>query len=316
MSQKILAIDITNAIFRIAAQNMKYAKGEFSAPLAIHSLLLMMKKYYTTYKPDKIYFCFEGEHNWRKTHTKSKDVVTFQQYKGNRVVDKTMENVISILVEFQTLLENATTCITLRHPLCEGDDLIAGVAQLHSSLGDSVTIISSDKDFLQLLKYPNVKLFDPLSAKFRTCEDVEYFIFEKCIRGDRGDNIISAYPNVRSTKLKLAMTDDYVKTEILNHTWSIKIGEEEKTYKVADIFEENKMLMILDAQPQHIKDVIFQHIEEQNNLVKKFDNFEMIRFFTRNGLQKVLQNITDFIPMFNLKNIKHEKNENDDLLNY
>ena len=262
MSKNILAIDTTNAIFRIAAQNMKYSKGEFSAPLAIHALLLMIKKYYTTYKPDMIYFAFEGRNNWRKTYTKSPEVLTFQKYKGNRVVDKTMENVISILIEFQNLLENATTCITLQHEICEGDDLIAGVAQHHSMLGDKVTIVSTDKDFIQLLKYKNVKLFDPLSNAFRTCDDVEFFIFEKCIRGDKGDNVISAYPRVRSTVLKKAMTDDYTKTEILNHTWNITIGEEEKIYRVGDLFEENKRLLILDEQPDYVKDAIFSHIKE------------------------------------------------------
>ena len=313
MNKNILVIDTTNAVFRIAAQNMKYAKGEFSAPLAIHSLLLMLKKYFTSYKPDKIYFTFEGKNNWRKTYTLSPEALTYQKYKGNRVVDKTMENVIEIIIEFQALLEKATTCITLQHDLCEGDDLIAGVTQYHAAQGDNVTIVSSDKDFIQLLQHRGVKLYDPLSNKFRTCDDVEFFIFEKCIRGDSGDNVISAYPRVRSTKLKEAMTNDYTKTEILNHTWTITIGDEEKTYRVGDLFEENKKLLILDSQPQYVKDAIFTHIAEQNALDKKFDNFEMIKFLTRNNMSNVLKSISDFIPMFN---IKHVKDVNESLFVY
>lgn len=308
MNKNILVIDTTNAVFRIAAQNMKYAKGEFSAPLAIHALLLMLKKYFTSHKPDKIYFTFEGKNNWRKSYTQSSEALTYQKYKGNRVVDKTMENVIDIIIEFQALLEKATTCITLHHHLCEGDDLIAGVTQYHAAQGDNTTIISSDKDFIQLLQHKGVKLYDPLSSSFRTCDDVEFFIFEKCIRGDSGDNVISAYPRVRSTKLKEAMVNDYVKTEILNHTWNITIGGEEKTYRVGDLFEENKKLLILDSQPQYVKDAIFTHIVEQNGLDKKYDNFEMIKFLTRNNMNNVLKSVSDFIPMFNIKNVK-EVNE-------
>jgi DNA polymerase-1 len=53
----------------------------------------------------------------------------------------------------------------------EADDLIATYVEQILAEGAKVTIISSDKDLMQLFKM-NVRIYDPMKNKFITSEDV------------------------------------------------------------------------------------------------------------------------------------------------
>ena len=53
----------------------------------------------------------------------------------------------------------------------EADDLIATYSEQILKEGAEVTIISSDKDLMQLYK-KNVRIFDPMKSKFITTEDI------------------------------------------------------------------------------------------------------------------------------------------------
>ena len=73
----------------------------------------------------------------------------------------------------------------------EADDLIATYAELILDKGAKVTIVSSDKDLMQLFK-KNVRIYDPMKNKFITLDDIynkldQYIPYEYTV-----DNIQSA----------------------------------------------------------------------------------------------------------------------------
>ena len=70
----------------------------------------------------------------------------------------------------------------------EADDVIA-VLTARLSSNSSVLILSSDKDFSQLQKYPNVTQYSPILKRFIKIDDPKTFIREHVLRGDRGDGI-------------------------------------------------------------------------------------------------------------------------------
>lgn len=78
----------------------------------------------------------------------------------------------------------------------EADDVIAGVVKLTQEFGyhEDVMIISSDKDFIQLQKYKNVKQFSPGTKKLVTEADPAQYLHEHIFRGDSSDGV----PNVLS----------------------------------------------------------------------------------------------------------------------
>lgn len=76
---------------------------------------------------------------------------------------------------------------------CEADDIIGVLAKNYHAT-ESVLIVSNDKDFQQLLYYPNVKLYSPHKKTMVECEDPTMFLFEQIVRGDSSDGI----PNILS----------------------------------------------------------------------------------------------------------------------
>lgn len=301
---KILVVDIPNLFFRVvAAHNTKFGGDEEDkAGLALHSCLNTMNKWYTKVQPDKIIVVFEGSNNWRKTYTKSPECKSGVIYKGNRVKDPSMEHLFQVITDFETLARNHTSIVCLSADTLEGDDLIAGCAQYFSKEGHEVIILSGDKDFMQLLKLDNVKLLNPDKGEFRECDNPEYFIFEKCIRGDTGDNVRSAFPRVRSKRLEKAYQDQYEMVSLMNETWSITDNEKEKKFSVKELFEENQLLMDLEKQPDDIRDLIFSTINDGIEKRGKFSMFAFQKFVGQHGLKQIGENVNKFIKLLSCDN--------------
>jgi hypothetical protein len=303
-----LVIDVPNIFWRtISAQSGKWSgTTEENSALALHSCLISIRKWFNKVNPDQIIVVFEGQKNWRKTYTASEEAIAKTPYKGNRVKDPSMDHLYLTLNDFEAMARDHTSIICLSAPEVEGDDLISGCARRFSKEGDKVVILSGDKDFIQLLKYPGVTLLNPDKGELRTHEDPEYFMFEKAFRGDSGDNVRSAFPRVRATRLQKAYNDPYELTLIMNEEWSVTDPEtlEVTTYRVKDLFEENQLLMNLERQPDHIKAIIDSTIDHGLNNHGKFNLFAFSKFLGKHELNNIAADIDKFIKVFNCQPVK------------
>jgi DNA polymerase-1 len=116
-------------------------------------------------------------------------------------------------------------------PNYEADDLIATYAEQILAKGAKVTIVSSDKDLMQLYR-KDVRLFDPMKNKFITLEDIvtkfgvgpEKVIDVQSLAGDSSDNV----PGVPGIGVKTA-------AELIN-----KYGTLEKLLDNAQEIKQNK----------------------------------------------------------------------------
>jgi len=116
-------------------------------------------------------------------------------------------------------------------PNYEADDLIATYTEQILAKGAKVTIISSDKDLMQLYK-KDVRLFDPMKNKFITPEDIvtkfgvgpEKVIDVQSLAGDSSDNV----PGVPGIGVKTA-------AELIN-----RYGTLEKLLDNANEIKQNK----------------------------------------------------------------------------
>jgi hypothetical protein len=305
---KRLVVDTSNILFRVASANNKYNTGaEDLAGLCMHSALNTLKSYHRKIKPDQIAVAFEGAKNWRKEFTKSTDCISQRYYKGNRVTDDSKIAFYELIAAFENLARNHTSLVCLSNPRLEGDDVIAGYAQHFSAVGDEVIILSGDKDFIQLLKLPGVSLLNPDDGKLRGWDketgekiDPEYFMFEKALRGDTGDNVIAAYPRVRSTKIMKAFTDEFAKANMMNETWEFTPpdGGVTRTMVVGDLFKENMTLMNLFEQPEDIRALIKQTIEHEILNHGQFSYFHFTKFCAKFGLKKIAEDAQYFTEMF------------------
>lgn len=317
---KRLIVDTSNLLFRVAAANNKHNSGTAQdlAGLAMHSSLNTLKSFYRKVQPDQVAVAFEGADNWRKTYTRSTECVSKRLYKANRVKDDSMIPFFELITSFEQLARQHTSLVCLSHPQLEGDDVIAGYAQHFSAKGDEVIILSGDKDFIQLLDLPGVSLMNPDDGKLRGTDkktgeriDPRYFMFEKCIRGDAGDNVMSAYPRVRSTKIEAAFKDEYSRTNLFNETWEFSDPStgEKRIYRVGDLFKENELLMDLSKQPADIRQLITQTIEHEVVHHGQFSLFHFQKFCGKYSLKKISEDATYFIELFSSTGLKSPHRE-------
>lgn len=298
---KILMFDGSNILYKTF-----YANGnedaETQAGLAHHAALTTLNKYYKLYKPSVTVVAFDRS-NWRKKYTATDACVSKKPYKGNRRLTMTpkqrekYEAFCEHITEFEEMLRTKTGIVTLAGQDLEADDLMAGVAQaLHET--HDIIIVSADKDLMQLLRFPSVVLIDPATGKPRTLTDYEMnadlFMFIKCMRGDAGDNVQSAYPRLRMTRIKEAFNDPYIRSNLMEETWTDQTGRE---MKVKDLFNENELLMDLAKQPQDIRDRILDTVLDGFENRGKFSHFHFLRFCGKYDMKNISASLEQFVHL-------------------
>ena len=293
-----MVIDTPNVLFRVAASNSRYNEGtpEEKAGLAMHVSLNVFLKFYKKFRPQQLAVVFEGSQNWRKTHTKTKSV-SGVQYKANRVKDPSMEPFFELIKSFEELVRHHTSLICLSHPMLEGDDCIAGFCQKYTNPEDEIIVISGDKDMTQLLKQKNVQIYTP-DDKIITHEDPDFYMFEKCFRGDKGDNVPSAYPHLRTDKIKAAYTDELLRQNLFNHV--LQSDEDgNPILHVKDLWKENELLMDLTKQPEEIRAIMKETVDREVENHGKFDFFFFNKFLGKYRLQKIAEQASNYVDLFN-----------------
>jgi hypothetical protein len=289
-----MVFDTNNLLFRVAAVNMGKTFGtpEEQAGLALHTAFQSVHKYYKRFKPDQWALTFEGRDNWRKTHTKSADAVAGNVYKANRVKDASMVPFFELLESFREVMTEHSSAVILSNDVLEGDDSFSAYVQKNTEEGHTVIGVSGDRDFVQLYKCPGFMLINPDTGKERNQpgdkdyeEDLDYWTFLKCVRGDKGDHVFSAFPRVREDKIK--------------NTWDIKDenGNVIKTHRVGDLFEENKLLMDLFHQPEHIKEIMREMVIQAEANINSYSNFHFLRFLGKHKLNHIAEHIDQYTDM-------------------
>lgn len=309
-----LLIDGSN-LCHIHFHGNKNADDDTFLSLTFMTALNSIKYLYLKFKPKNIIIVFDNKLSWRKVYTEDiESCVTHVKYKSKRHKNKTAKELerLAILEEniivLKEMFQKHTSILTLSRKLLEGDDLIAGYIQLYPQ--EKTIIVSSDKDFYQLIT-DNVKLYNPVSEKFRTLEDwdddAKLFIFEKCFRGDDGDSVISSYPRIRRNKIKQAYTDDFTLNNVMNNKFSVEYINHDgdlimTEYTTKDVFEENKLLMDLTCQPEEIKSLIKKTILEERdaNCDVRMSMFNFLKFCNKYQLVNIIKNAQSFMIPFNL----------------
>lgn len=303
---RYVCFDISNLLYRTFFAN-RAEEETVVAGLATHSGMTTLNKYFKMFKPDRIVMAFD-RHSWRKTYTASEECVSKKPYKGNRNKDdmtpsekEKYKRFIDHMKVFEQMIQEHTTIISLAANELEADDLIAGFCQMHTSEDDEIIVVSTDSDLLQLCRQSNVRVVSPATDKDQSLEeydgDAEFYTFVKCFRGDRTDNVLSAYPRVHMSKLKKAYTDPFMLVQILKTKWT----DQNKTeFLVEDLFFENELLINLTRQPPHIRELIEQTITDELNRTRKFSMFYLLKFVGKYQLKKILENIANYTPMLSL----------------
>jgi 5'-3' exonuclease len=215
----------------------------------------------------------------------------YPEYKGHRELDPDVnwENYGLLVKEFYSILEESGIIISRTYQ-AEGDDLIYQWSKYLNSVGESVVIISMDRDLSQLVNYNNgvftvqydstrrckgffadQKFYDSLDNGGDIVEsvadifsisdlvtskesigeelsnvlkgvlkhtpsniiDVDTFVFEKVLRGDKGDNIYSPYTYMKG-KRRMGIGEKGAEKIINNYNFK-------KKFEVRDLFDSDRI---------------------------------------------------------------------------
>jgi hypothetical protein len=169
----------------------------------------------------------------------------------------------------------------------EADDVIAVLTARLAAHG-SVLILSSDKDFGQLQKYPNVTQYSPILKRFIKIDNPKTFIKEHIIKGDRGDGI----PNFLSADNTFAVGE---RQKVINskklQEWITKDATE---FCSTDVmlrgYKRNQTLVDFDYIPNDIQEKIVQAFDESKPANKQ----QMLNYFIEKGLKVMIESVSDF----------------------
>jgi DNA polymerase-1 len=177
-------------------------------------------------------------------------------------------------------------------PNYEADDLIATYVEQILAKGAKVTIVSSDKDLMQLYK-KDVRLFDPMKNKFITPEDIvnkfgvgpEKVIDVQSLAGDSSDNV----PGVPGIGVKTAaeLINKYGTLEkLLDNTHEIKQNKRRET------LTENKEKAIISKKLVTLmKDTPVERKIEEFQL-KEIDKDKLYKFLREMEFNRLLSSVT------------------------
>jgi len=308
-----LIIDTQNLFMRVR-HGVRAPDTDQQFGMALHTIFNSIKMVWNQFEGSHTVFCLEGR-SWRK------DV--YEPYKANRkaaAIKRTPREVeednlfFEVMDGFVQFISKNTNCTVLRHPNAEADDMISRWIALHPD--DQHVIISSDSDFQQLIA-KNVKIYNGIAALLYTdtgiydkdgkiaknkhgkelpVPDPEWLLFEKCMRGDDGDNVMSAFPGVRTKKL-LEAYDDREKqgfswNNLMLSKWTDHDG---KDHRVRDDYERNRLLIDLGQQPADLVEKFDEVIT--NSIIRdprKQVGLALLRFCNVHGLKRIEQSIGDF----------------------
>jgi hypothetical protein len=281
-------VDLNQVLISNLMQHLKFAtkENEMNEALIRHMCINTIRSNVRQFKSKypNVVLCCDSKHYWRRDY--------FPFYKSQRKVDREASGLDWGLI-FDTLnrirdeLKEYFPYRVIDVDGAEADDVIAVLSARYAN-HDQVLILSSDKDFGQLQKYPNVTQYSPILKRFIKIDNPSVFIKEHIIKGDRGDGI----PNFLSADNTFAAGERQkpINSKKLNEWVQKDATEFCTTDDMLRGYKRNQMLVDFDYIPNEI----------QAKIVEAFDNAKpaskekMLNYFIDKGLKVMIESINDF----------------------
>lgn len=228
--------------------------------------------------------CCDNKNYWRR------DIFPF--YKSHRKKDREKSDfdwnlIFNVLNKIRDELKEFSPYKVIEVPFAEADDIIAVLTErFHDT--QPILILSSDKDFVQLQKYENVRQYSPALKRFINTDNPYAFVKEHIIRGDRGDGI----PNFLSADNTFVLGER--QKSINSKKLSEWLDQDPNDFCINDQmlrgYKRNQMLVDFDHIPTDMK----------NNINETYDNLEpkkrqvFLTYLMKKNMRNLIQDIGDF----------------------
>ena len=232
----------------------------------------------------------------------------YSDYKGNR-----SEAPEDLVPQFEYIRKSVTAFNLPSVELInyEADDLIATYTEQILKKGAKVTIVSSDKDLMQLYK-KDVRLYDPMKSKFITSKDVidkfgvdpKKVIDVQSLAGDSSDNV----PGVPGIGIKTAaeLINKYDTLEKL-----LDKAHEIKQNKRRETIIENKEKAIISKKLVTLKKDVPTKEKIEEFRFKEIDKDKLYKYLREMEFNRLLSSVISTYgePELSVKNIDYYPKE-------
>tara|TARA_B100001245_G_scaffold235114_1_gene222183 strand:- start:811 stop:1611 length:801 start_codon:yes stop_codon:yes gene_type:complete len=257
---------------------------EIDENMVRHMILNSLRMYRTKYSSEfgELVLCYDSKHYWRRDY--------FPEYKSSRRKSREKSDldwnaIFLCLNKIKDELRDNMPYKFIEIYGAEADDII-GV--LCSEYSDEIMIISGDKDFIQLQKYPNVKQYSPITKKSVNGENPGGYLKEHIFKGDTSDGV----PNVLSPDN--TFTDGLRQKPLgkkkiaswMEHDFDDVAPNDE----VKRNYQRNRKLIDLTYTPEELSSEIINTYKE----APYGDRSKLLNYF----IQKRLRNLTESIGEF------------------
>jgi len=234
-------------------------KVQIDEDLVRHIVLNCIRSYSKQFrsKYGKMVICCDNKNYWRRE--------VFPFYKSHRRKDREKSDfdwnlIFNTLNKIKAELKDFAPYSVLEVESCEADDIIAVITEKQAAENEAVLILSSDKDFVQLQKFDNVKQYSPILKRFISSSEPDIFTKEHILRGDRGDGI----PNFLSPDNTFAMGEKQkrINTKKLTEWLSSDPNDFCTTDEMKRGYSRNKQLIDFDSIPSNLKTKILEEYEK------------------------------------------------------
>ena len=273
-------ISLASMMMHLHMSKSKEPDGNMVRHMILNSLRMYRTRFSSEY--GELVLCYDSKHYWRRDY--------FPEYKSGRRKsrekdDKYWDEIFSCLNEIKDELRKNLPYKFLEVYGAEADDII-GI--LCSTISEEIMIISGDKDFIQLQKFPNVKQFSPITKKSVNGANPGGYLKEHIFKGDTSDGI----PNVLSPDN--TFTDGLRQKPLgkkkiaswMEHNFDDVAPNDE----VKRNYQRNKKLIDLAYTP----DELSREIIDTYNEAPFGDRSKLLNYF----IQKRLKNLTESIGEF------------------
>lgn len=274
-------VAISNLMEQIGSSKTKVDEG-LVRHMILNTIRTYVKRFKKTHGPEVVIAC-DNKKYWRR------DI--FEHYKAGRKKARQSSGhdwntIFECLNKIRDELKEFSPYKVIDVDSCEADDVIAVLASKFSA-NEKVMILSSDKDFAQLQRFPNVEQYSPILKKYIKEPLPLIQLKQLVIRGDKSDGI----PNIL-TRGDVFVTGGRQRpiTEAKIIKW---INQKPVDFCTEDMlinFSRNEMLIDLTKIPENLKESILDTYENTKGCTKQ----EFMNYMVANRLKILIEHINEF----------------------
>ena len=272
-------IAVANLMMNLKMNNSKTIDESMVRHMILNSIRMYRMEHHDEY--GEVVLTWDSKHSWRRDY--------FPEYKASRrkgreESDLDWDDIFGTLNKIRNEIKENFPYKYLEVFGAEADDIIGFLCE--ENRDEKIMIISGDKDFIQLQKYPNVKQWSPITKKDVNGFNPTTYLKEHILRGDTSDGV----PNVLSPDNTFV---DGLRQRPLSRkkiqSWLIGGGSDWND-EVKRNFQRNSTLIDLSRTPEELKN----QIRLEYNNAPYGDRSKLLNYFMQNKLKELTENIGEF----------------------